>query len=275
VIRTSSDVGLTSPDGLRLNLVDYGGTTSPPLLLIHGSFGHAHVWDSLVDALPSTRRAFALDLPGHGESEWGPDENRYAFDRLGQDVHVAVEAIGERPVLAGHSIGSAIAMFYAARYVETIAAAVFMDIDPHSPQHHVDHLNQVGEAPPKAYASFDRAISREARVAPGAAPHVHERLARFGYRATPDGFVQKFDQAFLRSVRTWDARPVLARITVPVLVIKGADSTAMSSTGYDELLRVLPSARGVVLRGAGHQVHLDQPLNVAAEVEGFVASLVR
>lgn len=271
--RRTTDVSLSAADGLALNLVDFGGSGGPPLFFVHGSFGHAHVWDAVVGRLPPERRCLALDLPGHGDSAWAPGEARYGFDALVEDIHVAVGWLGERPVLAGHSIGSAIAMLYASKYSDRIAAAVLMDIDPHSPRRHADHLNEVGEAPPKVYPSFERAIARESRIAPGAAEEVHQTLARFGYRETEGGFAQKFDQGFLRSVRVWDMRGSLGKIAVPALVLRGSESTAMSVAGYDELLRAIPSARGLVIAGAGHQLHLDRPVEVAAAVDAFVTSL--
>lgn len=271
--RGTTDIPLSATDGLALNLVDYSGSEGPPLLFVHGSFGHAHVWDAVIGHLPPQRRCLALDLPGHGDSAWATDEARYGFDALVEDIRVAVASLDERPVLAGHSIGSAISMLYASRYPGTIAGAVFMDIHPHSPQHHVDHLNQVGAAPARVYPSFDRALARESRIAPGAAADVHETLARFGYRKTPDGFAQKFDQRFLRSVRAWDVRGSLGRITVPALVLRGSESTAMTVEGYDELLAAVPAVRGVVIAGASHQLHLDRPVEVAAAVEAFGSSL--
>lgn len=271
--RPTTDLSLSAPDGLALNLVDFGGSVSPPLLFVHGSFGHAHVWDAVVGHLPPERRCLALDLPGHGDSAWAPAESRYGFDALVEDLHVAVSRLDGRPVLAGHSIGSALAMLYASRYPETIAGAVFMDIDPHSPQHQIDHLSQVGETPAKVYPSFDRAIARESRIAPGAAAEVHRTLARFGYRETEEGFAQKFDQGFLRSVRSWDARGSLGKIAVPTLVLRGSESIVMTVEGYDELLRGIPAARGSVIAGASHQLHLDRPAEVAAAIESFVSSV--
>ncbi len=272
-MRDVTDRSLQTADGLELHLADFGGDTGPPLLFVHGSFGHARVWDFLVVQLPPSRRALAVDLPGHGDSAHAHGRERYAFARLVEDLRAVVAGLDDRPVLVGHSIGSAVAMYYAAAWPETLAGAVFMDIDPCPPDYQAKHLNEAGTEPPKTYASLDRAVARESRLAPAASPAVHMHLARHGYRPGASGRMQKFDQAFLRSIETWDARGLLPRITVPVLVLRGGESIVMSEQGYRELMEGLPFARGEVVFGATHQLHLDRPLAVATLIEAFAFGL--
>ncbi len=145
--RTPHDTFATSDDGLRLHLIRYEGSEPPPVLFVHGAFGHAHVWDFVVEALPDSMPVQALDLPGHGDSEWSGERDRYEFSRLIDDVGAVVEAVGPPVVLAGHSIGSALTMHYAASRPETLAGVVLMDIDPLSPQEHADLLNTAGAKP--------------------------------------------------------------------------------------------------------------------------------
>ena len=59
--------------GLRLRVLDWGGSGRPPLLLLHGFTGHAHAWDTLSLALQPHFHVYALDQRGHGDSDWSPD----------------------------------------------------------------------------------------------------------------------------------------------------------------------------------------------------------
>jgi pimeloyl-ACP methyl ester carboxylesterase len=265
---------VTVSAGYRLHVVEFGAATGAPyVLFVHGSFGHARVWDFVASELPARFSAGAVDLPGHGDSDRPARADPYAFRHLVADLRAIVESAATAPVLVGHSLGSALAMFYAAQHPDTISAAVFMDIDPHPPDYQAQHLNRVGEAPPKHYPSFDRAVARESRIAPDAADGVAEHLAAHGYRATAKGWEQKFDQEFLRAVRTWDASRLLPKIAVPVLVLRGADSHVMSRDGYDQLLEGIANACGQEIDGAGHQLHLEQPVAVARAIARFCSEI--
>ena len=55
--------------GLRLRVLDWGGSGRPPLLLLHGFTGHAHAWDTLSLALQPHFHVYALDQRGHGDSD--------------------------------------------------------------------------------------------------------------------------------------------------------------------------------------------------------------
>ena len=55
---------------LRLHYVDWGNGTAPPLVLIHGGRDHCRSWDDVALALQPHFHVIAIDLRGHGDSEW-------------------------------------------------------------------------------------------------------------------------------------------------------------------------------------------------------------
>jgi len=86
----------------------------PGFVLLHGLTFDRRMWDPVLDALPVTRRALALDLPGHGGSP-GLDEPGLAA--VVDAVHEAVLAAElDAPILVGHSIGGPLAAIYGATY---------------------------------------------------------------------------------------------------------------------------------------------------------------
>jgi pimeloyl-ACP methyl ester carboxylesterase len=151
--------------------------------------------------------------------------------------------------------------------------AVFLDIDPCPPPRQAEHLNEAGQAPPRRYASFERCVVAAAKSAAGASPVVHKHLAEHAYRLDGDEWVQRFDPGFLRAVRTWDNAALLSAIAVPALVLRGEQSTVMAPESFDMMLRLIPDARGALIEGAGHQLHIERPEAVAREIEAFVASI--
>lgn len=85
----------------------------PPLVLIHGAGGtHLH-WPPRLRRLP-TAPVYAPDLPGHGQSE---GNGHATIGEYREWLHEFVDALGLPAfVLAGHSMGGAIALDFALTY---------------------------------------------------------------------------------------------------------------------------------------------------------------
>src|SRR5690348_10982585 len=62
----------TTPDGLRLSYLDWGGS-GDPIVFLHGGALTAHTWDLVCIGLRGTYRCISLDLRGHGDSDWSDD----------------------------------------------------------------------------------------------------------------------------------------------------------------------------------------------------------
>ena len=98
-------------EGLRVKLASTG--SGPPLVLLHGLMGSQAYWRPFARRLAAGHTVVLVDLPGHG----GSDPLR-PFD-LALCAHLiaeACEAVGvTRPIVAGHSLGSAVAVHWAAQ----------------------------------------------------------------------------------------------------------------------------------------------------------------
>jgi pimeloyl-ACP methyl ester carboxylesterase len=65
------------------------------------------------------------------------------------------------------------------------------------------------------------------------------------------------------------------RVTVPALIIHGADPEQMSGDGGPGLAAILPNAKLVTVANAGHDPWLDQPKVFFAAANSFLAKLAR
>ena len=109
-------------NGLMLHLLDWGGDTLPPVLFLHGGSLTAHTWDLVCLALRDQYHCLALDLRGHGDSDWSPD-GEYTADAHARDVEGVVEALGlDRFILVGMSLGGATALTYAGRNIDRLGS---------------------------------------------------------------------------------------------------------------------------------------------------------
>ncbi len=54
--------------GIAFHYLEWGDPSSPPMVLLHGLTGHAHIWDHMAPRLAERFHVFALDQRGHGDS---------------------------------------------------------------------------------------------------------------------------------------------------------------------------------------------------------------
>ncbi len=54
------------------------GTAEPELVFLHGGAQNAHTWDTV--ALALNRPLLAIDLPGHGHSDWRSDHSYFPVE---------------------------------------------------------------------------------------------------------------------------------------------------------------------------------------------------
>lgn len=95
-----------------------------PVIMLHNAGASHAIWHGQLEALSATRRAYALDLLGYGESD-RPTENRYTLDEYVDMLEAFIEHEGlTRVSLVGNCLGSAISLTYARRNPESVAAVV-------------------------------------------------------------------------------------------------------------------------------------------------------
>src|SRR5438105_12497388 len=97
-----------------------------PIVFIHGSGDSAHIWRLQIGHL-GANRAFAIDLPGHGQR---PD-SLPAEATVRDYAQAAYEIIRhelrlEKPVIAGHSLGGAIALTMALEYGSELGGLILI-----------------------------------------------------------------------------------------------------------------------------------------------------
>ncbi len=120
---------IAGPAG-NLYVRDGGGAEHPdavPVLFLHSLAGNGGQWALQLDHLRRRRRAAALDLRGHGESDPAEDGD-YSVAGMADDVAAAADQLGlRRFILAGHSLGSSVAIEYAGRHPERVAGLLLVD----------------------------------------------------------------------------------------------------------------------------------------------------
>jgi len=133
------------------------GRGGPELVLLHGGAQNAHTWDTV--ALALGRPLVALDLPGHGRSDWR-DDHDYGPRRNAEAVAAAVAQLAPRAgAVVGMSLGGLTTIALAALRPDLVRRALLVDVTPGA--------NAVKAEPivafvsgPESFASFDEILAR-------------------------------------------------------------------------------------------------------------------
>jgi pimeloyl-ACP methyl ester carboxylesterase len=119
---------VATDDGVRLEVLDWGGT-GRPLILLAGLGGTAHVFDTFAPGFTARHHVYGITRRGYGASS-GPDADatNYDAERLGMDVLAVIDALKiDRPVLAGHSVAGEELTAAANQHPEKIAGLIYLD----------------------------------------------------------------------------------------------------------------------------------------------------
>ena len=113
--------------------VDEGGSGGVPVVFIHSFEGDTTHWTAQLEHLRTKRRAIALDLRGHGQSQ-PPADGDYSVTEVVADLASVTETLKlERFVLVGHSMGGPVAIAYAAENPSQVAGLVLVASAAKSP----------------------------------------------------------------------------------------------------------------------------------------------
>lgn len=229
---------------------------APTLLLIHGVGGSYLHWPPRLRRLPNAN-VIALDLPGHGESE-GPGEDTVpAYATVVRRIAAAMR-LGP-VVVAGHSLGAAIALEYARRYpadtagVGVLAGGVRLPVA----DGWIEMLR----------TDFARATERivDTAYAGSVSPQMRETLLKRMRANTPETLIGDY-----RAAAAFDAAPFASQITAPALIVSGGMDRILPPELGSALHNLLPQSDLHVLDSAGHMVMLEQPDAVTALLADFV-----
>ena len=107
--------------GLRTRMLEAG--SGRPLILLHGTGGHAETYSRNIVPLSEHFHVMSLDMAGHGYTD-RPDVT-YTLDVFADHVIAVLDAIGEeKAFLEGESLGGGVACWAALKYPGRISALV-------------------------------------------------------------------------------------------------------------------------------------------------------
>ena len=265
-------------DGNRIAATAFGPQAGQPVLMIGGMGQTRHSWKRAAEAIgQGGRHAIALDLRGHGESDWASDGD-YGFARTSADLVAVAHALGRPCVLVGASLGGKIALAAAGYGDAAVSGLVMVDTAPRVEAAGITEVTQVLHPPPEGFASPQAAAEALAATRGRAAePDAGEKLGR---NLRQDGLGRwhwHWDPAIMggnHGIGAEAARDYLdeaaRRLDLPVLLTRGERSPVVSDASIAHFRELTPQLRVETIAGAGHMIVGDQNDDFAAAVLHFL-----
>jgi pimeloyl-ACP methyl ester carboxylesterase len=242
------------------------------MLLLHGLGDCARSWDRLASTMSAEHHVVALDVRGHGDSEWAAPA--YGLAHLVSDVEALVGLLGlERIVLVGHGSGAAQAIAYAGRHPQLVHALVAVESDvTAAPPGSRSVLGQTKDAGDE-WDSLSAVKEYLRGLQPNATDASLTHQARHLTRELPsEGRRWKRDPAAAAAFEQPDLWKEWAGLQCPVLVARGRQSTALSHDSAVRMREAAATARLAELEGGGHWFHQEIPGDFEATVRWFLDS---
>jgi non-heme chloroperoxidase len=294
-------------DGVRLELLDWGGSGKAVVLLAGGG-DTAHVFDGFAPKLTTHNHVYGITRRGFGASGYADPIN--VGDRLGEDVLAVIDALKlDKPILVGHSVAGAELSWIANAHPGRIAGVVYVEagysyaFDNGKGAATADMMKlQAPQAPPPGtadLASFQALQKYEARMDGFEFPEGELREER---QTNPDGTVGDFRDppggAMLMKLISGGQK--YTRIPVPSLFIfanphsqgtwvdSSADASVRSKAkAYSTALGAMterqeksvesgvPAAHVITIPRGNHFVFLSNETQCLRAVQAFLSKLSR
>ena len=263
---------------LQFHYLEWGDVGKPDMLLLHGFAQQCHSWDFVALAFSDRFHVIALDLRGHGDSDWAPDGD-YSPEIQQNDINGVVQKIGlQNFVLMGLSMGGRNSFTYASNHPDEVRALIIVDAGPENQRNGTQNIRQFVQQDDKL-DSIDAFVERVMSYNPRRDPVQLKGSLVHNLKQLPTG---KWTWKYDRALRVGDRRMAqdagmterlwgyLENLTCPTLVITGELSDIIASDTAAMMHERIPNGELATVPNAGHLVMGDNPAGVEVEVTQFL-----
>ena len=269
---------VTGGGGTAIATVAVGPETAQPILFIHGWSQSAHAWEGFLQGgLAQDYRLIALDMRGHGRSDRPDPVVSYRESRLWAEDIAAVIAAHQvtKPILVGWSYGGYVIADYLRHYGEgNVGGVLFAGaITQHRTEKSKRYRN--AESGPRFKAAMT--LSGNNREAAG------DFLRLCTYAALPAARVESLiDEMALvpTAVRAalfdrpmTDNDDVLAKLTIPVMVVHGAEDRIVLPASAEDHAAVIPGTTLRIYPEVGHMPFEESPAAFEADLRALAQTV--
>jgi pimeloyl-ACP methyl ester carboxylesterase len=259
-------------DGVKIQLAIWKGR-GKQILCIHGITANCRFWDCLASALSPHHRVIAMDLRGRGLSDKPP--TGYSIKHHCKDILILMNDQGlQRPVLMGHSLGAFISLVFAARYPKRVDQLILLDGGGKLSADQRD----------KVFAGIKPSLDRLGQIFPSLkiylsqmkqAPYLQpwnsymETYFRYEIEKVVGGIRSRVHPKHIeeeaKNLRKVDSKKFYKKVKAPTLILRATkgmlaeDDLLLPENVIDRMVREIPNAKKVDIKGTNHYSILFQP----------------
>ncbi len=237
---------------------DDTGAVGTPLLLIHGYPLDRTLWLAQRDALADVARVIIPDLRGFGESQLvsGP----VTVDTYAEDLNELLDTLQvQNAIIGGMSMGGYIAFAFYRKYPERVRGMILVDTraQPDTAEGRKGREESIALARAEgAEAIADRMLpkmltSETLATRPEVGNGLRDLMARQRVQAIVNALEALRDRP--------DSTPTLAKISVPTLIVVGAEDTLTPPKDSETMRSAIQGAQLAVIPQAAHASNYEQP----------------
>ena len=266
--------------GLNIAASSWGRDSDPLVILLHGGGQTRHAWGETGEKLSQNGfYVLALDLRGHGDSDWHPN-GEYGVDNYKKDIVSILKEIKKPAAFIGASLGGMTSLSIAGdpELRDKCWALVMVDIGLYPNLEGSQEIVEFMHSGSEGFASIEEAAESVANYLPHRKRPRDNRGLEKNLRLKDDGrYYWHWDPRFL------DSRPKeipedykekqksFAKVVeTPTLLIKGAMSNILTQNEVDDFLEVITHSEFVEIKDAAHMVAGDRNDIFAAAAIDFL-----
>ncbi len=248
-------------NGINLNY-EVAGQGEKAVVFLHGFTGSTLDWANQVSVLSPKYRVVVRDQRGHGKSAAPSREADYSVQIFTEDILALLDLLGiKKCCLVGHSMGGFVALEFALKYRDRLAALVLVDTasgqfarDPGYEQLR-KKLDELARSQGMAAAfEYDIAHNQMRVEAIKRHPEMKEITRRKMLMTSVDGYIYGS-----RAIGKWaPVTPRLGEIKVPTLIFWGDEDVGFTEA-VQTLRKGIAGSELVTVKGVGHSPHEEAP----------------
>ena len=273
-------------DGLKMHYWEWGDPQEDTYVFVHGVRDQGRSWDHFLQALLARgvliKHAVALDLRGHGQSEWSNHGRGYQHEDFLTDLAGLLKHLeSDLVTIIGHSLGGSMCLLYAGTFPERVKRLVLLEslgpfarADDDVPAVFAERLRGRDYVEiPFPHESLEAAAKAIQKTFPLIPDNAALHMARFGTHYKGGRYRWMHDPILRYRTTTamseGQIEAFIRRLTCPILFVYGTESDFMKSV-RGRRASLFPNAKIIPIEGAGHHIPHEKPEELADAVVPFL-----